>query len=383
MRATWFIAIALAIGCLAAGGGASAAEPKPVAVLKADGFAPLRAAYTPDGKTVVAVGEAKDGYAVRAFDGATGKVSASLDLPVEGVAPPPVIRPDGRAVAVVDGYRQTVFVHGLGAGGKRVTLDGPMAMAMGVAFSPDGGTVAVADDGPLKPRLRLFDAATGKERAGLDVRLWFDAPVFSPDGKALAVGRGVWELATGKRLVELRDRQADILGIGLAFSPDGKRVAAVVSGGDEPEARDAVRIWDTATGAETATIRVGLDRVRAVAFSPDGRGLAVVGPAQKADRAEFWDVTAGERRAEWGADGMAPRPSPSARTVRCWRSRAGIPWSYGRCRNGRGGSRHALSRVSVPPGPPNSGVHRTRAVLEQASRRAARAGDADVRRKGR
>ena len=79
---------------------------------------------------------------------------------------------------------------------------------MCVAFSPDGKTVASAS---RDPSAKLWDVATGKERATLKglTRAAYSV-AFSPDGKILASAGGsvvddgetaelkVWDVATGK-----------------------------------------------------------------------------------------------------------------------------------------------------------------------------------------
>jgi hypothetical protein len=51
--------------------------------------------------------------------------------------------------------------------------------------------------------------------------------------------------------------------MGVAFSPDGKRIASASGDG-------TVKLWDVATGRETATFTEHKGSVRTVAFSPDG-----------------------------------------------------------------------------------------------------------------
>ena len=89
-----------------------------------------------------------------------------------------------------------------------------------VVFSPDGAWVgAASEDGTA----RVFDPATGVERA----RLIHDSPVYA-----------------------------------VVFSPDGAWVATASSDG-------TARVFDPATGVERARLTHD-DWVRAVVFSPDG-----------------------------------------------------------------------------------------------------------------
>jgi WD40 repeat protein len=198
-----------------------------------------------------------------------------------------VLSADGRTLVTSSNADPTVRVHRPSAGQPRTTLRGPAGTSIDdMAFSPDGRTVATVHQGPPgRGSVRLWDVRTGDHEATLALdtdqavrgkqppfpvrRL--GAVGFSPTGRALAARAikdgGVTEVrdvATGR----LRGSRA--LGATEAvFSPDGTRLA--VDGG-----KGAVRIWHLSTGA-LRTVHTGHGRsVRTLAFTPDGRTLAVV-----------------------------------------------------------------------------------------------------------
>jgi WD40 repeat protein len=74
---------------------------------------------------------------------------------------------------------------------------------------------------------------------------------------------------------------------GVAFSPDGTRLAAAC--------RDnTVRLWDVAAHEEVAELRGHTDYVHAVAFSPDGTRLA---SASGDFDVRLWDTLSPQGRA--------------------------------------------------------------------------------------
>jgi WD40 repeat protein/DNA-binding SARP family transcriptional activator len=147
------------------------------------------------------------------------------------------VSPDARRLAI--GGQPGIAV--LDANSGRVLAANPTIPAMwGIAFSPDGRTLAVAQS-PAYPSftvagaIRLFDSANLRPLRTL-ARLdgdTFSAIGFSPDGRTLAFGTdlgssGIYDVASGNRLVSFPGHTTNIWQV--EFSPDGKDVAT--SAGD-------------------------------------------------------------------------------------------------------------------------------------------------------
>jgi WD40 repeat protein len=111
---------------------------------------------------------------------------------------------------------------------------------------------------------------------------------FSSDGRTLATVVGIdgrtdlWDVTTGQRTATLRDPIAGGRGASVAFGMDG--TLAVIDGGDGAD------LWNVTTQRLIADLTKADDSADAMAFSPDGRVLAVDG--LNGDTA-LWDVTSG------------------------------------------------------------------------------------------
>jgi WD40 repeat protein len=276
-------------------------------------------AFSPDSKTL-AWGDQRPhhpqwGGAVWLWDLAPRKESAAVKSP--GVFPRLAFSPDSKTLISVqsDGpallgpvgpedpesktltsrqWGSTVRVWDIAVGKGRALLKGYPGH---LAFSPDGKTVAWADNGTV----RLWDAATQTERAALKVQTSKATHLaISPDGKTLASwdftgpARGMvrlWDVATRKERAVLKGHTRGVYR--LTFSPDSKTLASANRGGESPGVGSEVWLWDVATGKERAVLKGHTSWVYWLAFTPDSKTLA----SADGDTLRMWDVAAGKERA--------------------------------------------------------------------------------------
>src|SRR3990172_8071034 len=171
-----------------------------------------------------------------------GEVPRVLEL-LEGQRP----MPDAEDLRGFEWY----YLWRLCNGGRCAFLHGRTGAVLGLAFFPDGKTLASAS---WDRTVRLWDPVTGKELAVLTGQAkgpWTVA--ISPDGKLIASGGDetgsliLWDAATRKSLYTIPGSV-----VGIAFSPDGRTLATAPVTGDDS-------VWDitfrdVATGAPRASL---------------------------------------------------------------------------------------------------------------------------------
>jgi WD40 repeat protein len=150
----------------------------------------------------------------------------------------------------------------------------PTGLVEALAFSPDGKTLASSGQDHTLILWNMENVGGGchilptiveHATAGL-------ALAFSPDGKTLIVGGErslvIWSYEAG-RCTSPRQFATETVRC-LAFSADGRTLALGCDDG-------SVRLWDMPAARERAILEAHVDVVRSVCFSPNGRRLVSSG----------------------------------------------------------------------------------------------------------
>ncbi|WP_157984845.1 WD40 repeat domain-containing serine/threonine protein kinase [Lentzea terrae] len=190
--------------------------------------------FHPDGKTVVGLTHTGG---LKVWDVATRKVKIGLTDARGG--DDLRFSPDGKLLAYGGTKSNEIKLVDPASGRTVKTIND--STATGVAFSPDGKTLAVPDDDGSNS-LQLWDVATATSKAVFDRTEGDDIitkALYHPDGKTIATwGHGnavqLWDVAS-------RSVRATVIGAGariedVAFDPEGERIAC--AGADK-----SIRIW--------------------------------------------------------------------------------------------------------------------------------------------
>jgi WD40 repeat protein len=211
-----------------------------------------------------------------------GTVRLHKDCGIDGIA----FSPDSRRVASSRSDR--LFLWDVHTGRLLRALDKTLTCISHLVFTPDGRRLIAADR--FGEWLVIWDVVSGKEVGRLKGP-WFyvTALAIAPGGKTVACG-------DHQGAVQVRDLNGILLFAGapsrqwvrsLAFTPDGKGLA-VLEGGSGDSYR--VRLLDMATGKERR--RLALAGAERVALAPDG---GVVATFRTTEGLWLWEVAGGKK----------------------------------------------------------------------------------------
>jgi WD40 repeat protein/serine/threonine protein kinase len=239
-------------------------------------------AFTPNGDQVVSGG--RDGT-IKVWDATIDRETSKL-IGHHHFVISVAFSPDGNHI-LTGSFHGTAKIWSVRTLSETITLPLQESLGsdtIGFEYSPDGKRIASVDDGGT---VKLWDAATGRmlmvlcrgqrrqQRRGL---------AFSPDGKYLAAGGKVWNAENGTEVMALHG--AEEHAVCLRFSPDGERIASVDLNG-------MLKVWDAGTAKELLAVRVDEEVIRQISlisFSPDGNQIVSAGSD---GTVRIWDTNTG------------------------------------------------------------------------------------------
>ncbi|HVE41624.1 MAG TPA: hypothetical protein VNM14_17160 [Planctomycetota bacterium] len=224
-------------------------------------------AFSPDGKTIASTGEALELWEIE-----SGRRLFRVKTAARAVYAV-AFSPDGKTLAMSDDDQGGIRLIDPATGNEIRRVEGekdPGAFGRStvytLAFSADGKVMASV---VMDRVLRLLEPASGAE-----LKRFVHAGVrhfgLSADGKTLVTGGWsdksirVWDVESGKEIATQPGQGA------VAISPDGRMIA--FAGTDRKP-----KIWNREKGGEPAILPTPSRYVSSVAFSPDGKRLALGG----------------------------------------------------------------------------------------------------------
>ena len=206
------------------------------------------------------------------------------------------------------------LLHTLSGHVKSWPVDGKFLGLTSIAFSPDGANLVTGGvDGVAK----IWEVNTGQELLSIQTNpqgLGIIRLAFSPDGLLLATTNDwpyelakILDAASGKEISTFSGQSYIGFIWGIAFSPNGERVATSADDG-------SLMIWDAKTGDELLNLLGHSGIVDGVDFSPDGKYLASAG---QEGNLEMWDRSSGFR------EELATSVALPEGTVRIWDASSG------------------------------------------------------------
>jgi WD40 repeat protein len=244
-------------------------------------------AISADSRTIVA---GSTDCTVKIWDAIEGKYQQSLAGHTNwcwSVALSPIPadpeRPELGEIAASGSFDGTVRLWNLAAGESLKTLQEHHSYVMAVAFSPDGQIVA---SGSADRTIKLWDTNSGRCLKTLP-----------------GEGGNVWSIAFSPLSDQNSETDSSASRKGRKNAPAGGRFTgspSARSGGFLASSHDncTVKLWDVNTGLCLRTFQGHTNRVRAVAFSPDGK---IIASGSEDYSVKLWDVNSGRCLQSWQA----------------------------------------------------------------------------------
>jgi len=237
------------------------ASRRPVAILKGHKEVVMCVTFAADGQTLASGSMDKT---VRLWDVARKEQLAEFQH--EGYVACAEFSPDGKLLAAATLFGEPGRVWDLTTRREVAQLNS----ASRIQFTPDGKLLAASSGNTVW----LWDTGTWRNVAVLRTQT---AEVlglaFAPDGRTLAVGDAagtirLWDVAQKEQVASRRGHASEVSAV--AFAPDGRRLATI--GGDS-----TVKLWDAALLREVASLMCRDTLIKCLAFAPDGNTLATGG----------------------------------------------------------------------------------------------------------
>jgi WD40 repeat protein/class 3 adenylate cyclase len=263
-------------------------------------------AISPDGK-LMATGDASG--AVH-FDSLSTWTQSGPAIQLPAPVPPIglVFSPDGRTVAVAAGKGNQSQVFLIDVATRRVRLIGSWAGIVApipngsttLAFSPDGATLAVglanwsvSEAEPVSEQVVLLDPSTGKVEwqrpyPVLDGQLEVQV-AFTPSGTLVtSAEQGTTDLWNPKTGEVVRRFP---IGGRFALSPDGRQAALGINPPDGGDGNPSVKLLDLTTGrVRSLQSLAAVTLMATLQYTPDGRTLLA---GSRDGDVRVWDISSG------------------------------------------------------------------------------------------
>jgi WD40 repeat protein len=207
------------------------------------------------------------------------------------------VSPDGKLIVSASNRTDSVYIWDAASKRLIATLADPQRAndsVNAIAVSPDGTMIAVAQANAV----RIWNIATGRVVATITAAAGALGVAFSPDGKTLAICNGnvlLWDVS-GRRVgatLTTVNNSADGNALYAAFSPDGRTLAVSIYDNTDQNNNylaPGIELWDVATRRVTANLKGGTGG-GPIAYSRDGRALAATESTIYGAHFSLWDVT--------------------------------------------------------------------------------------------